>query len=258
MGHMNPHLVRAPGLEPAFDEAGQRLAVQIKNLQRLVSAYRRLAARFEDRHFLARSAVAADRRRDAAGGRLRSPLDERQVDPADPMGFELPAQLLVRRIVLGTNHQAACILVQPVHDAGPLDAADARQAALAMMQERVDQGARGVAGPGMYDQPGRFVDDDQIGVLIDHLQGDILGLWFRLGRRRQADFKALAGFDPVCGVGYRGRAAVAVPAVDKPLEQQRLEARAGQIGTFGGQKAIEPLAGAFRGHHDPDPRSRSI
>ncbi len=57
-------------------------------------------------------------------------------------------------VVLGNHHDAAGVLVQPVDDAGALDAANARQAVAAMMDQRVDQRAGPVAGARMHDEAG--------------------------------------------------------------------------------------------------------
>ena len=93
---------------------------------------------------------------------------------------ELPRELLVRRVVLGDDHQSRRAAVEPMHDARPLLAADAAQI-VDMMQQRVDQRAAGVAGRRMHDHSGRLVDDDEIAVLVDDRQRQRLRL-----RRRSA------------------------------------------------------------------------
>ena len=70
-------------------------------------------------------------------------------------------------VVLGHHHQAGGVLVEPVHDARPLDAADAGQAVAAMGDQRIDQRAGGMAGGGMHHQALRLVDHDQRVVLVD-------------------------------------------------------------------------------------------
>ncbi len=96
-------------------------------------------------------------------------------------------QRLVRAVRLGDDHDAAGVLVEAVDDARPLDAADARQAVAAMVDQRVDQRAGPVAGAGMHHQPGRLVDDDQLGILVEDVERDVLALGLRglrLGQRR--------------------------------------------------------------------------
>ena len=52
---------------------------------------------------------------------------QRDVFLLDFAVVKLPGQFLVRPVVLGDDHQARRALVQPVHDARPLLAADAAQ-----------------------------------------------------------------------------------------------------------------------------------
>ena len=54
-------------------------------------------------------------------------------------------------VVLGRDHHAADLAVEPMHDARPQHAADAGQAGAAMGEQRVDQGAVGVARGRMDD-----------------------------------------------------------------------------------------------------------
>ena len=109
------------------------------------------------------------------------------------------------RLGLGRDHEAARVLVQAVHDARPLDPADAPQAVAAMGDERVDHGPVGIAGARMHDHAGRLVEHDQMLVLEPDIQGDRLGL--RDGRQSLGDNdgESLARFDPMGGVGYGPR-----------------------------------------------------
>ena len=65
------------------------------------------------------------------------------------------------------------VLVEAVHDAGALDAADARQIG-AVRQEGVDQRATRVARGRVYRHARGLVDDDQVGVFVD--DGEVDGL----------------------------------------------------------------------------------
>ncbi len=87
-------------------------------------------------------------------------------------------------VVLGDDQQARRVLVEPVHDAWPPHAADARQAVAAMGDERVDQRAGLVPGRRMDDEPGRLVDHQQVGILVDDVEGNVLALG--LGRHAAA------------------------------------------------------------------------
>ena len=84
-------------------------------------------------------------------------------------------------VIFGDDQAAAGFFVQTMDDAGPGDAADAAEAAGAMMEQGVDQGARGMAGGGMDDNPGGLVQGQQVVVLVEYFQGNVL----RSGRGRR-------------------------------------------------------------------------
>ena len=73
-------------------------------------------------------------------------------------------------VVLGRDHDAADLAVEPVDDARPQHAADAGQAGAAMGQQRVDQRAVGMAGRRVDDQAGGLDQHDQVLVLEQDLQ----------------------------------------------------------------------------------------
>ena len=59
------------------------------------------------------------------------------------------------------DHQAARVLVEPMHDTG---AGHLRESGIEV-QQRVLQRPRGIPGAGMHDQPGGLVDHEHLGVL---------------------------------------------------------------------------------------------
>ena len=84
------------------------------------------------------------------------------------------------------DHQAARVLVEPMHDARPRHLRELR----VEVQQRVLQRAGRVAGAWMHDQPGGLVDHEDVAVLVDDVQLDLL----RRDRRdrfgeRGADFE---------------------------------------------------------------------
>ena len=118
-------------------------------------------------------------------GRAGRAPDEGEIaalDAAFGLVGELGAERAVGGVGLGHHHQAGGVLVEPVHDARPLDAADAGQAVAAMGDQRVDQRALGVAGGRMHHQALRLVDDDERVVLVDDIERDRLARG--LGRAR--------------------------------------------------------------------------
>ncbi len=90
----------------------------------------------------------------------------------------------VSTVGFSRHHQPGRVLVEAVHDAGPADAADPRQAVAAMTQQGVHQGAAEVSGSRMHHEARRLVDDDQVFVLEDDGQRDVFRLRRRVDRRR--------------------------------------------------------------------------
>ena len=62
---------------------------------------------------------------------------------------------------LGDDEQAGRVLVEPMDDAGPLHAADPREARAAMADQRIDQRAVGMARRRVDDEARRLVDHDR-------------------------------------------------------------------------------------------------
>ena len=87
-----------------------------------------------------------------------------------------------------------------------------------MGDERVDEGAIGIAGRGMDDEPGRLVDDDDVLVLEADVERHRLRRRPVVHRRRHAHRIELARFDPERGVAYRRAAEAHVALFDEALE----------------------------------------
>ena len=81
----------------------------------------------------------------------------------------------MRVVVLGDDHHAARVFVEPMDDAGTQLAADAAQIAH-VKQQRVDERAVGVSRGRMHDHAGRFVDDHEIGVFKKNRERHLLRL----------------------------------------------------------------------------------
>ena len=96
----------------------------------------------------------------------------------------------------------------------------------------------------MDDQPLRLVDHDELVVLEHDLERDVLGADLGLLGRWKIERDRPAGVDAVAGIADRG-------AVDRDAtrQDQRLVARARQLGHALRQHAVEPLAGLLGGDH---------
>ena len=126
---------------------------------------------------------------------------------------------------------------------GPELAADARERAAAMVQQRVDQRAVAGARGRMHDQPRRLVDDDEIGVLVDDRKRDRLGAPSRSGRG-----SGRLTTTSVPGISRSRGSASGVPsaAATRALADQRLQPRAAErerLWHRGGQRLIKAVAG---------------
>jgi hypothetical protein len=144
-------------------------------------------------------------------------------------------------VAFGDDQQAGSVLVYPVDDAGALDAADARQLARAMVEQRVDQSAVQIARGGMDDKAGGFVHYDQVVVFISDGEGNILRLGIERGGGRQGDGETRAS-----GNLDRARGGHLAVDLDLPLGDQRLDsfARDGGLWRAGlGQFAVEAACG---------------
>ena len=197
MGQMHPDLMGAAGLELAGQQRRDRFAVTpVEGFQDLPMGDG-LAAAVAHRHLLAGMGMPVDRRIDGAAQPVRHAPDQRQIAAPHLVGAavvgELLGQRFMRAVVLGRHHQPCGVLVEPVHDARALDAADAGKAGPAMGDQGVDQGAGLVAGGRMHHQPPGLVDDDDVVVLMDDIERDILARGLGGDRLRHVDCDRIAG-----------------------------------------------------------------
>src|ERR1700674_4020541 len=189
---MHPNLVGAAGFEAAQEQAGDWLSwpraspcPRARPVRRAVAFEHFpvgycLAPALAHCHAVARLRVAVDRPVDGAARPIRRSPDEGEIGAlerlaAAAMVGELCRERAVRAVALRYDHEAGRILVEPMHDAGTPLAADAGQALAAMGDERIDERPGPIAGGGMYDEVLGLVDDDDVGVFVDHIQRDGLG-----------------------------------------------------------------------------------
>ena len=97
----------------------------------------------------------------------------------------------------------------------------------------MDQRPGWVTRPGVHDQPGWFVDDDQVVVLVKDPQIHRLGLEPAGRRRRQLPAEMIASPEPASRPGG------AVIEADVPLRDQPLDVAAAFTGEQAGQVLVE-------------------
>ena len=237
MGKVHPDLMRSSGFQPAVDQAGDR--AQDPCLQLVVSS-RRLAARGNHRHLLPVPRVASDVAFDPALGRTRHPPDHCLVGPIDRAVGELPGKAGQDGLGLGGDHQARSVLVQPVDDPRSSLAADAGKALAAMGDQRIHQCAVRIAGGGVDDQAGRFVDHDQILVLEDDFQRHRLRRGRSVGRLGKDDGENLARPGLVRGLCRSS------PDRDLSRLDQSLDSASRKLRQPACQRAVDAFAGLDR------------
>lgn len=119
-------------------------------------------------------------------------------------------------VVLGDDDAAGGVFVEPVDDAGASFTAYAGEV-VAVMEEGVDEGAVGIAGGGVYDEAGGFVDDEDVAILVEDFDGDVLGDDFDGGGVGNGEGDEVAWADDGAGLGGFGVEA-AVVGLDEVLE----------------------------------------
>jgi hypothetical protein len=239
VSHMHPDLMGAAGLELAGEKRGDRLAVAPGKRFLHLPMGDGLAAARAHRHFLTRMRMTVDRRIDSSALPVGHAPDEGPIAAPHRAGAavvgELRDQRLVRPVVLRHHHQPGGVLVEPVHDARPPDAADAGKACAAMGDQRVHQRAGLVPRGGMHHEASRLVDDDNVVVLVDDIERDILARGLGGHRLRNVDCDRIADSDMISGVAD-GSAFQAHGA----RKDQRFQPRPRQLGQARRQHAVEP------------------
>lgn len=250
MGHMDPYLMRSAGFQAAFDE--RRL---VQRLLHLIMRHRMLAlAIAKNRHFLAVMRGAPHPAANRAAERRGEAAHNGEIAPIDAVGGKLYGEALMRPVGLGNDQQAGSILVDPVDDAGPRDAADPGKLPPAVMEQGVDQRSVGVSRRRMDHKAGRLVDDDQMFVFISDGQRNVLRHGFRFHGRGDGDVVA---FPFAYLVGRHGNGRKPLPD-DFTFQNQRLEAFPRHIRDEGRQRAVEPHAVAILGDDGIDAGSPRI
>jgi outer membrane protein assembly factor BamD len=189
MRHVHPDLMGAPGFQ-----LHPHQSVCTEAFLDTVVRQRLLAARHHG-HALAIDRMPADGRIDTAT-RGKHRLHDGQVFPLYQAGLQGVDQGLVRNQVARHHHQTAGRLVQPVDYPRP---GQVGQRGI-IVQQRIQQRPDRIASGRVHHQAGRLVNDQQIGVRVDHLQRDILGAIARLRLDRGIDAHGLAAVEALANL----------------------------------------------------------
>jgi hypothetical protein len=153
-------------------------------------------------------------------------------DGAVAKGF---CQSVVSRIMPGDDEAAAGVFIQPMHDAGSGHSADAGERA-EVVKQGVDQGAILMAGSGVDDHAGGFIEHGKVFILIEEGEGQFLRLSGGGAVFWQGEGDGISGDDVV--VRLHG----ASVEEDGPFFDQGLDAGSGEVWPGLGEPAVEALA----------------
>lgn len=126
--------------------------------------------------------------------------DQREISFFDTALRELGGQPAMRLVVLGHDETTARLFIEPMNNAGPLFAANSGKRTR-MMKQRIDERVLPVTSARMYDQTGRFVQDEEIIVFKKNFERDRFRLIVDLFRRRLAKIDKIAGAHEIARPG---------------------------------------------------------
>ena len=234
VGHVDPDLVGAAGLQTAADVGEAGVAGDDLPMGDGPAAIR------DHRHLLPVPFVPSNGGVHGAGVLPEVAHHDALIGPGQAVVRELGGELLVGEVVLRRDDEARGVPVDAVDDAGALLPADAGEGVPAVVEEGVDQRPVGVARSGMHHQPLGLIDDDDVSVLVENVQGDVLGDERRFVRLRQCDGHGLAAPEAVVfrqGLPFR---------CDPALRQEPGCGGAGQLLPPGTEPGVHALAGVLR------------
>ena len=125
-------------------------------------------------HFLAVGLVPADRSVDSALGLLEAPAGYRLVLACEAVSLYLLREVQVRCVILRNDEQSAGILVDAVDYPGTDNAVYAGKAVAAVVEQSINKSPVVVAVCRVDYHALWLVDNEQVIVLVDYIEGDIL------------------------------------------------------------------------------------
>jgi hypothetical protein len=178
------------------------------------------------------AAVAADGGLDAALPRPRTSADEGDIGPLEAVFPDELLQPLVSLVGSGNYEEPGCVAVEPMDDSRAVLV----PACGSVGQHPVDERPGGMPRGRMHDDAGRFVNDEEVLVLVRNPEPDLL----RCQRRRSLRRIELDLLTPAKASALRGQFAV---DEDASLLQQPLGGSARPDLRKVGEEAIEPEPG---------------
>jgi len=129
-----------------------------------------------DRHLLAIAQRSTDGEIDGPGSFRHMPAHDCRVQFDDLSVGQLLPQSPGDFVNLGHDNQSRRLFIETMDDSGTHTlGAVVRRKVAETIQQCVDEGMIGISRGGMHDQAGGLVDDGQIFVFVDDIEGNIFG-----------------------------------------------------------------------------------
>lgn len=167
--HVDADLVCAAGQELAADEGAVLMGGDVLPLGHGFFT----GAIIEDGHALSIDGVSADHVLEAPALFFRKAIDGSEVDFAQAALGEGLGEAAVSNVIFGDDHAAGGVFIEAMDDAWAHLSADAAEV-VTVVEKGIDQGAIGIAGGGVDDETGGFVEDEDVFVLKKDIKRDVL------------------------------------------------------------------------------------
>jgi hypothetical protein len=230
---MDAKLVRAARVQSRFDE-GEAAEKQL----RFPIGARGPAFAPAGGHSHAPMQIAGYGQFDSSCRRLQLAVEQRNVNFLDFALLKFFHEFSMRCVVSRHDERAGSSFVESMDDSGAQRSADGGERAEAI-EKRGRQRPQNIPATWMHHHSGGLVDHGEIVIFVENIQRDRFGRYSHRLRRRDFDFDDLAGFEAVGR--FRGDAIHA----NTTFGNQCLEPCAAEIGSVGGEKAVEAHACIF-------------
>ena len=241
-GHVHPDLVRAAGVQGAMHPAAQFGLVQACKIGS--GRLARMLRRVHHGHAQAVARIAANGCTDRALPFARpGTVRQRHILANHAALRDHAHQRIHGSAAARHDHQAAGVLVQPVHDAGTRHLGSSAIAC----QQTIEQRAAPVARRRVHHQPCRLVHHQKVGIFVHHL--DVHGFRAkRLALQRGLHFHT----NLVTCLNAQGRLEHRLAIeLHGPLGQQLLQVAARELGHGFCQGTVQALAMLVGAQHQP-------
>ncbi len=146
---------------------------------------------------------------------------------------KLAGEIYMRAVAFCNHKASAGVFVKPMNDSRPDHPANAAKAGAAVVQQRVYQSMPRMARAGMNDQSRRFVEHQQMLVLVKNSQRNFLPHGLRRRRLRPSDGDQVPRARMMRGLNE------AAIDTNVPLAQKPLNCASGYFGELGAQKPVQ-------------------